>query len=148
MYRETIQSSQLLRYALPAAAAFTAADFAYGLYRGLIKINLALIVFALIVALLWLATQFAALEAAIDDDALTLSFGRFKKIVARKDVLEVWPARLTFWNAGGLGIRRGLRGEAWVAKLGPAVALRLKNRRRLTFSAARPEFFLAEWNQK
>jgi hypothetical protein len=139
MHREEVGSSPLLRYAIPVAGAVVAAQTGFAVLTERLPLALAAAVLALILLLLWLALQFGSLFVYVDREGVYLAFGRIERQVLRSAIKSARPFRVTLWNAGGLGVHRGWKYEAWIARTGNAVELTLRDGRRFVFSADRPE---------
>ena len=85
----------------------------YGLGLGAAWLVLAVII-------LW---NFYRLEVTFDGRRITLRYGLFAKRVLADDVLEIAPCDISWWRYGGVGIRKGRNGWAWITGSGPGVRI-------------------------
>jgi|GEM_PF-3807068 len=139
MYRETVASSRILRYAIPVGTSFVTAETVFAYLNRMVTGTVAFTVFAIVALLLWLSTQFSELFVYADREGVFLAFGRLERQVMRSAIRSAKPFRVTLWNAGGLGVRRGWRYEGWIARTGQGVLLELADGKRFIFSSERPE---------
>ena len=139
MYRETVASSRILRYAIPVGASFVTAETVFAYLNRMMAGAVAVTVLAIVALLLWLSMQFSELFVYADREGVFLAFGRIERQVMRAAIRSAKPFRITLWNAGGLGIRRGWRYEGWIARTGKGVLLELTDGKRFIFSSERPE---------
>ena len=139
MHQEVIESSPILRYAIPIAAALIAADGLYTFSIGRISLPVAALIFALTAVLLWLSLQFATFYIYADREGVFLAFVRLQRQILRRAIRSARPFKVSFWNAGGLWIRRGFRYEGWIARTGKGLSLELADGKKFVFSCERPE---------
>lgn len=139
MHREIVPSSPFLRYAIPVTASLVAAETVYAYLRHELALPVAALALVVVALLLWLSTQFADLFVYADREGVFLAFGRIERQIPQTAIKSAKPFKVTLWNAGGLGIRRGWRYEGWIARTGKGVIMELADGKRFVFSSSRPE---------